>query len=79
MIGESKEKKELRHTHWGFGGCTTSNPTCKLSSKIFSKYSNYGRGLLGNGRIQNLELMKMATLCSHHDSACGILQAISKL
>ena len=26
-----------------------------------------------------LDLMKIATLCSHHVSACGILQAISKL
>jgi len=29
--------------------------------------------------FKNLDLMKIATLCSHHVSACGILQAISKL
>jgi hypothetical protein len=29
--------------------------------------------------FKNLELTKMATLCSHHVSACGILQAISNL
>jgi hypothetical protein len=29
--------------------------------------------------FKNLDLTKIATLCSHHVSACGILQAISKL
>jgi len=29
--------------------------------------------------LKNLDLMKIATLCSHHISACDILQAISKL
>jgi hypothetical protein len=29
--------------------------------------------------FKNLDLIKIATLCSHHISASGILQAISKL